>query len=259
MKKQNMFFALMVFIFLISCVSAGQKADIKIAEEVKLHEYISETESFLIVEPFIHIISMGTYQYKAQLTGWGDHIIPPGLNIFGVQFFSDIIYSEPTMISYSFEPGKTYRLYYVADQNEKQSWGSKNIGTIQFFIEERNIDSSVKEAAYLVFSKANPDYLEGTWTYSKKYPFEDYEIKFLKKRFFTRAFNRVSKKEVIMEGDYFFNENTIILYCEMRNKKSFFQKEILNYELKNGILYIESGGNAASDTAGGMKGEYNKK
>jgi hypothetical protein len=199
--------------------------------------------------------------FKYERTSWGALVIPPGRHIFDVKYSSGQGYSDIVTVEFTFKPGKAYRLYYNAERNEKRHG---IIGTIQFFIEEKLQSDNEKE--YLAFSGENPHYLEGVWFYSRNYPWEDITITFGgNNRFNTSSFNRRSKKTYTTEGVYFFNNDTIILYYENRQKKDFIEaqppsveKEILSYELTNGILRIISGGKAAIVTAGGLKGEYTK-
>lgn len=253
MKRTICIWIIVVAIGLIGCASIGKNAVIKNAED--LHLYTLPSQSVIVLAPYINIRSMDGSDYRGQRTEWGDNIIPPGEHTLLVQYDTGSAISEAIFISFVFEPEKWYDIYYeITDAEENKN--SRIIGKIQFFIVERDREKEVK---YLAFSEINPHYLEGTWSVSKSYPFEDIEITFNNNRFTTASVNRVSKIKSLTEGVYFFDENTIILYYEKIREEDVFQKNILHYELKGGILSIKSGGNAATITAGGLKGEYNKK
>ncbi|MDR1239548.1 MAG: hypothetical protein LBK27_05510 [Treponema sp.] len=251
MKRTICILVIVAVIGLIGCASTGQSAATKIDEDV--HLYTLESQSVITLAPYIKILSIDGSDYNGQGTGWGDNIISPGEHTLSVQYNTGSVFSDNMLISFTFEPGKLYDIYYEITGGNNYS---RIIGTIKFFIVERD---RKKEVKYLAFSETNPHYLEGTWAYSKSYPFEDIEITFNNNRFTTASFNRVSKNKSLTEGLYFFDENTIILYYEKIRGRDDLQKNILYYELKNGILSIKSGGNVAIVTAGGLKGEYNKK
>jgi hypothetical protein len=256
MKTLNLklIFCLLTISF-IGCAAVNES--VKTAERVNL--YTSETESVLLLEPGAYIQEI---QYAADFsvktvdvrkTGWGEIILPPGGHTLQVQYASGNTYSEPILMSSVFSPGKRYRLYYTIYSEVTRD--SK--GAMRFFIEERLLNDD--ELDYLAFSRENPHYLEGVWAFSKSYPYEDMEITFEKNRFRTATFNRVSEIRSVTEGIYFFNEDTVILYYEKLQEKDVPQRDILFYELKDGILYVKSGGNAAVITIGGLEGEYTKR
>jgi hypothetical protein len=200
----------------------------------------------------------------------------------GTQTTTYQVKSEPIPLSFTFDEGK----YYYLDYEITRGAAIFDSSTIQFSIAEikepalheearkgladyeanyiaavENYQTSVEKLNnFLAFSKANPHYIQGAWTYSRSYPWEDIEITFgADNRFVTASFNRMSKNQFTTEGVYHFNENIIILNYEKQQGENVSQKEIINYELKDGILYIKSGGNAAIVTAGGLKGNYEKK
>jgi hypothetical protein len=280
MKVKTPIFAVVIFVFIIGCVSTtntGQDSILKEAEGIDLYHPF-ETQSFLAVSPDITILKMDNLQYYSQTTGWGDHVISSGHHFLSVQYFEGDYISDLVTISYIFESGKSYKLQYSIIQEVK--FGQK--GEIQFFIEENlqndmeieNYHTLIKE--YLVFSEANPHNLEGTWAYSIKHNliyFTDVEITFDdNNRFNTTSFERAARKNTLTltEGQYYFNDNTIILYCEKQQnvttrtgqqQEEVFLKEILHYEKEGGTLNIKSGGSFLLPpfVSGDIKGNYTKR
>jgi hypothetical protein len=282
MKVKTAILIMSVLVFITGCASTVgtvQDSTLKEVKDIDLYHSF-ETQSFLTVSPHIFIQKIDNSKYYSQITSWGEHVIPSGYHSLSIQYGEGIYDSNLVSISHMFESGKSYKLQY--NITKEVGWGQK--GEVAFFIVENiqndteidNYHTLIKN--YLAFSEKNPLYLEGTWTYSIKHNlvyFTDVEITFDgNNRFTATSFERVAKKNtlVITKGRYYFNDNTIILYCEKQQniatqtgqeQEEVFWKEILHYKMEGGTLNIKSGGSFLLPLphfkSGNIKGNYTKK
>jgi hypothetical protein len=180
--------------------------------------------------------------------------ITPGYHIINVRY---VAYSSADFtLQQNFEAEKSYTIGYTTSDENKYD----NKYTVTVFVQEIT-DSAENEfeklKAFLVFSKINPTYLEGTWAISNGMPAIDTKISFAENRFTMLTYNRMLKFTINTEGRYYFNENIIILNYEKYDGKENNMRESIYYKLTGNTLNfisIKSG----QAVVRYVKGQYNK-
>ena len=245
---------LIVVFILFACASAPQKAAIKETESI---DFSAATDTspenidslcYIGAETNIKIINLDGNSLNNDWL-----IVDPGHHLLTIQYKASGVNIDPVKLACNFEEGKYYFIGYEIDKiirHDVISGASSHYATtIRFSITESNKPELQEEArkrlairkAFLAFSNENPDYLEGTWTYSKRYPPVDTKIEFSKNSFLITGYNIWSKRTSKTEGKYFFNENTIVLLITKQDNKNVDKTETIYYELNNGVLNINGG------------------
>jgi hypothetical protein len=217
--------------FIAACATTGEKAAIRNVENI----------DFRGVDPSIPIEQYSYIKTPASPLGI---ISIDGKNINGGFFTPGYHFIRGRYSAYSsadftlqqnFEAGKVYGISYkIFDENEFDNRYMVNV-----FIQEINNPAEnefEKIRAFFPFSKANPAYLEGTWSISNGMPPIDTKITFEENRFKMVTYNRMLKFTINTEGSYYFSENTIILNYEKYDDKENNMRETVYYELKENIL-----------------------
>jgi hypothetical protein len=191
---------------------------------------------------------------------------------FDVRQTTEISDTSHTNMQYTLEEGKYYRLYYKITnmfknqylflfeeiKDEKKLEQAKN-NTEEWLVEyeqARNEQKKIiaekveKKKEYLMFSEANPGYLDGVWkgTFTPKKPVT---LTFNgNKLILDRKF--AIGKPVHWEGDFFFDKETIVVFFNRALSK----KQVWYYEIEDGVLNITD---APSDIrVGSIKGKYHE-
>jgi hypothetical protein len=262
---------------LIGCATTPEKSAIKEAEDIDFDpvppQPVGDIEKLCYIiskeHSWIFTVS-GVDRPLADIRRNELVIVTPGRHQLIVQYIEGNRSSGPVSILFDFEEGENYYLNYEITKSEKLF----SPASIQFFITEltdqgllERIDNSKMTALadyeanyiaavenyqtsveklnnFLVFSQANPAWLEGVWD-RQKAPGKPMQLTFKGDRV---TFSRTTDFKLftyIYEGHYYFNEDTIIVYFENMSvnggePKNYPQpsKYVWHYELKNGGLNI---------------------
>jgi hypothetical protein len=248
MKKVSFFMSIsFVFIaFLTSCATTPEKTAMKNVKSIDFDLDLTisgEDHGFLWCKEYVSIISIDGKPDKKRI------IFTPGLYKLEVQYYRATSAagggqwrskSDVVPILFNVERGKTYFLDYVITNN-----------TINFDIKEELTDPHAleqiekarsdlinrieeqrnKRNEFFAFSKENPNHLEGIWKFEDNFPPGVTELTFIKNQYKMSTVRGTIKRKKISEGNFIFNENTIILFEDKKQK-------IYGYELKGGVLNI---------------------
>ena len=196
--------------------------------------------------------------------------VKPGVNNFMVEYNTGTEASSLVRIHFTFTEGKNYLLDYEITRTK----GFFTDDEINFFFSDLNdpvlnekannnrlaaLENIEKIKAFMVFSQKNSEHLEGTWYFEDNYPYNNNEIIFSGNKFVTTSINRVSKVKIVAEGEFFYNEEFLVLIYSKKNGEpvTVDPKEIVKYKLESNKLIT---GNFGFAPAGlGIGGEYKRK
>jgi hypothetical protein len=238
--KKILIFVVFIFAFMVSFIGCATTSENAAG---KAMEYAGSVGPF--VNPEIPIEQYGYIKTPSNplsllsIDGKKTHggFITSGYHSLDVSYYVANTSVTTFHLNNNFESGKSYIVRYkISDDNRYD-----NEYMVTVFIEEINDpteDEFEKLKTYLSFSKANPTYLEGSWTMSKRSPAIDIEITFFGNKFTMVTYNRMFKSTIKMEGRYLFSENTISLFHEKHNDEEKYMSEIVYYKLTENILNI---------------------
>ena len=248
MKKNILFFILPIILIVIftGCVTTKQNIPVQNANRIFPDadpEFPSDQYCFLRVQNMVNLQAINNNNYHS-VNGSGYIFVPPGNHLLNVRFTGGV--GSNVNFTYLFERGKSYLLDYTTYRENPKDTKFY----VKFFVNEvndpiadiefekrRNLLEEQKK--YLVFSKTNPKYLDGTWVTTSSIPPMDTQITFSGNKFVMNAYNRLGKIRIDAEGVYLYDENTIILFYKEIEGMVFSIKEAIYYEFKNKELYLD--------------------
>jgi len=193
---------------------------------------------------------------------------------------SSIQRRSPTTIDFDFEAGKYYIIYFspkTGKYNVELITDANTINLTQdavkkypayIEVQKEKLEDYIKEQKeklekYQAFQQANPKLLEGMWKGETKRFYIQYTFA-SDRMIYEGKSKQGGMKPYVMEGDLFFNENTIVLIVEKvtingEELKNFKTKYIFwYYTLMNNVLHLEDGDTVGSGLIWETNGEFQK-
>ena len=284
MNKAKMFLVLIILVLFISCSSTNSavKNELKLVENLdfSMDPYSPpEDYSSIILKEYTYINAIDG---KPNSLKRYDYILTSGYHSFDVKYMNSGQESTIVPLSFNFEPNKSYYLDY--EISSSGAWLSST-SSIRFFITDLTDPSLLEYTQKLMtshsaeieemkatlrifheYTKANEGLIEGRWIGETKRLMNTFYIEYDfsgNRMIYNGKSKHAGMRPYVMEGNFLFNENIIILLPEkvLDNEKetnNFKEQYKWFYSINGDVLQLEGGGTVGSAFIWETDGKFQK-